>query len=133
MRVSMPSIVVCGMAALAGCGEITVPVSGKLTDGTMISGKATGKVSGEGTFSVQIPGGITCGGTYNAFDLARQLIVPAVCSDGRQGTAVINRTPDGMSGSAVVTLNDGTIGRVVFGRLTYEQTFPEPLPGKPIR
>ncbi len=119
---------------LAGCaGEITAPVTGRLLDGTPIVGSATGKVTGEGTFSVQIPGGITCGGTYNAFDMSQRLILPVVCTDGRSGTAVVDRTRDGLSGSAVVTLTDGTVGRVVFGRVTFEQAFPRPLPVKPIR
>jgi len=45
------------------------------------------------------------------------------CSDGRRGEAVVTRQLDRVSGTVIVTLNDGSRGQFVFGNLTYENYF----------
>lgn len=110
-------------AALFGCAsEFSIPVTGEVS-GTPAAGQATARMSGKGDFWVQIPGGMKCGGDYDALDTHPTLVVPVWCSDGRKGQAVITRQMDMTSGTAIVTLKDGTRGQFVFGNVKFEQAF----------
>lgn len=51
------------------------------------------------------------------------LVLTGKCSDGKTGHIVVTRTPDLMSGSAIVRLSNGTRGQFVFGNITYAQAF----------
>lgn len=48
--------------------------------------------------------------------------MPVRCSDGRTGTLLATR--QGMSGTVIGKLSDGTEGRFVFGNLSFTQAFP---------
>lgn len=112
------------VTALAGCAtEIKVPVSGQLDDGSPISGQAVANLSGAGTFFVAQPGGLRCDGSYDSLLDDPTLILPITCSDGRTGEAIITRELNGLNGTAIATLSDGTRAQMVFGDLRYEQAF----------
>lgn len=107
---------ITSLAILSGCGSFTVPASGLLSDGTVLTGTTTAAASG-GTFEVT-GGGITCSGTYDAMSSAKRIQAPASCSDGRTGTLDIVRNADGLGGVATGTFSDGTTGEFVFGKKT---------------
>lgn len=109
---------------LVGCAQqFSVPVTGQLADGTPAAGQATARTSGNGDFWVQVADGTKCSGTYNAYDTNPTIVVPVNCADGRSGQTIITRQLDGLSGTAIVTLDDGTRGQFVFGNLTFEQAY----------
>lgn len=99
-----------------------LPVTGQFAS-TPAAGQITAFNNGVGTFWVQIPGGARCTGDYQVRDPNPALVLQGKCSNGRQGQIVVTRTPDLMSGSAIVKLSDGTRGQFVFGNLTYGQAF----------
>lgn len=117
--------------ALSGCNAprsesvalFSIPVTGQLSNGVAAGGQATAFSTGFGEFWVKIPGGARCSGTYNVRDPSPTLVVPVACTDGHTGEAVITRTPDLMSGSALVSLSGGLTGQFVFGNITFSQTF----------
>lgn len=113
------------LAIVAGCGtaSISVPVTGQIGDGTPAAGEATARTDGKGTFWVQVPGGLNCSGNYNSLVVKPTLVVPVSCTDGRTGEAVITRQMDYTSGTAIVTLSDGTKGQFVFGNITFDQAY----------
>lgn len=104
------------LLALAGCGTYSTPAAVQISDGRQMVGTATAAASG-GTFHVTDGRGFSCDGTYDAFDSGRVISAPVLCSDGKIGTITIQRTPDLMSGTGEFVLNDGTHGRVAFGKL----------------
>lgn len=126
--------IVCGLVGLslliAGCARITVPVHGKLSDGTVASGAATASINGDGDFYVDVAG-LRCSGKYDAMDMKRSITVPVTCPDGRTGVADVRRSPDGMSGTARIALADGTTGQFVFGRYKYAEAFGSDAPPAP--
>lgn len=112
MRLSLSLL---ALALLSGCGSITLPAAVRLADGTALVGTTTASMSG-GTFQVASPDKkITCSGTYDALDQSPTLTLPVACTNGLYGSAVITRSPDGMSGSGSVVVSDGTIAQVAFG------------------
>ena len=119
--------VVALCTAISGCAmsELTVPMTGKLSNGRDVAGSATARVDGNSTFAVALAGGVTCSGNYDSTKVALNFTVPLLCADGRRGAAVIERRSGGLSGTAVVTLDEGTTGTFVFGNLKYEQAFNE--------
>ncbi|NNM71414.1 hypothetical protein [Enterovirga aerilata] len=109
---------------LAGCAtQISVPVSGQFGNGVPAAGQATARTSGEGDFWVQAPGGKRCSGTYNSLDTNPTIVVPVTCSNGARGEIVVTRQLNGLSGTAIGKLSDGTTGQFVFGDLKFEQAF----------
>lgn len=119
--------VVAFCSAMSGCAlsGLTGPVAGKLSDDSEVSSAPTARVGGDGTFAVTFPEGLTCSGTYDPLRVDRNFSFPVACADGRTGKSMLVLRDVGRSGTAVVTLNDGTIGRFVFGNLKYEQAFNE--------
>lgn len=101
---------------LAGCGSITVPVSGALTTGTSFAGQVTANLNGKGTFEAIGADGLYCSGTYDPFDRAETIVMPATCKDGRTATISATRNPDKVSGFGTITLSDGTTGTFKFGK-----------------
>lgn len=133
---SVSSLATVGSAlvcfALAGCmsapvGEprvmFSLPITGQFNDGSAAAGQASAMSNGVGVFWVKEPGGARCEGSYGVRNPNPTLVVPITCSDGATGEAVITRQPDLMSGSAIVALNNGRRGQVVFGNLRFEQAF----------
>ena len=115
--------ITAGLLALSGCAsEFSVPVTGEVS-GQPAAGQATARMSGKGDFWVQIPGGMKCGGDYDALNTQPTIVVPVWCGDGRKGEAVITRQMDMVSGTAIVSLTDGTKGQFVFGNIKFDQAF----------
>ena len=111
-------------AMLAGCAtEFSVPLTGQMSNGVAAAGQATARSGGNGSFWVQIPGGSRCSGSYDSTDTNPTIVLPVQCSDGRHGEAVTTRQLDGVSGTAIVRLSDGTTGQFVFGNLRFDQAF----------
>jgi hypothetical protein len=106
---------------VAAC-SFSVPVTGSL-GGQAAQGAATAKANGAGTFYVVTIDGLRCDGTYDAMTDAPTITAPVKCNDGRTGQLVITRSMDGLSGTVMGRLNDGTEGRFVFGNLRFDQTF----------
>ena len=100
---------------LTACGSITVPVSGKMEDGTAFAGKATASLSG-GTFEAIAPNGIYCTGTYDALSSKPTITMTATCKDGRTANIVSTRNKDMVSGNGTIVLSDGTKGTFNFGK-----------------
>ena len=99
-----------------------LPVTGQFGS-TPAAGQVTAFNNGVGTFWVQTPGGARCTGEYQVRDPNPALVLAGKCTNGKHGQIVVTRTPDLMSGSAIVKLSDGTRGQFVFGNLTYGQAF----------
>jgi hypothetical protein len=57
-----------------------------------------------------------CRGGYNAFTGSVNTVFSVHCDDGRQGTAEVVRDAGGRNGVGTITLSDGGVGRIVFGR-----------------
>jgi hypothetical protein len=57
-----------------------------------------------------------CTGSYNAFLGATDPIFAVRCDDGRTGTAEIVRDREGRNGIGYVAMDDGSKGKIVFGR-----------------
>lgn len=116
------------LSACVGAGGarqpiLQIPVTGQLSNGSAAAGQATAFSDGQGEFWVQVPGAERCSGTYNVRDPNPTIVVPVSCGNGKRGEAVITRQADLVSGTAIVSLNDKTRGRFVFGRLTFDQVF----------
>lgn len=110
------------LAALAGCvSQFAVPVTGMLGD-QAAQGEAVASTDGSGTFWVENIDGLRCDGTYDSKVTDPTIRVPVRCSDGRTGTLLATR--QGMSGTVIGKLSDGTEGRFVFGNLSFSQAFP---------
>lgn len=117
------ALVMLGAAALVACAsELKVPITGQFS-GQPSAGQATARSDGTGSFWVQTPRGARCQGGYNPLDTNPTIVVNIYCDDGRRGEAVIARQMDGLSGTAVVSLNDGTSGQFVFGNIKLDQAF----------
>jgi hypothetical protein len=107
---------ICSLPALSGCGTYSTPAAVQISDRRQIVGTAIAAMSG-GSFHVSDGKGFSCDGTYDALDTSRDISAPVLSSDGRIGTISLHRTPDLLSGSGDFVLNDGTTGRVAFGKL----------------
>jgi hypothetical protein len=57
-----------------------------------------------------------CRGGYNAFAGPADAVFAVQCDDGRRGTASIVRDQGGRNGVGTLTMSDGSVGRIVFGR-----------------
>lgn len=106
-----------------GCvSEFSVPVTGEI-GGQPAQGAATARLDGNGSFNVSNLDGLTCLGEYDALDSAPTIKSEVTCNDGRTGQLIITRTLNGISGTVIGRLNDGTDARFVFGDLTFAQAF----------
>ena len=115
--------ILVGTIALSGCStEFSVPVTGEIGN-TPAQGTATARLNGDGTFKVANLDGLTCQGDYDALDNSPTITTDATCSDGRTGKLIITRTLNGLSGTVIGRLSDGTNARFVFGDLTFGQAF----------
>lgn len=111
------ALIFAPFSLLASCGSLTVPAAVKMESGEVFIGTTTASMSG-GRFEVQNASRtIICKGTYDALDTSIVISAPVQCSDGRYGTLTVTRTPDLMAGTGTVTLADGTVGNVAFGKL----------------
>lgn len=100
---------------LSGCGSVTLPAAVQMADGTALVGTTTAAISG-GHFTVATADQrIRCSGTYDALDQRPSISVPVTCTNGLTGNAIVTRSPDGMSGSGIVQVSDGSVARVAFG------------------
>lgn len=106
----------------APAAMFALPVTGQFGS-TPAAGQVTAFNNGVGTFWVMTPGGARCAGEYQVRDPNPALVLTGKCSDGKTGQIVVTRTPDLMSGSAIVRLSNGTRGQFVFGNITYAQAF----------
>jgi len=57
-----------------------------------------------------------CRGGYNAFMGATDAVFAVQCDDGRHGTATTVRDTSGRNGVGTLTMSDGSVGRIIFGR-----------------
>lgn len=113
---------------LASCGTITLPAAVKMDAGEVMIGTTIASPSG-GKFEVSTPNNsTTCSGTYNPYNTSPILEAPFKCSDGRFGNLVVSRSPDGMEGTGLINLSDGSKGRVAFGS-SASRVFDEPNVG----
>ena len=103
--------------SLSGCGNYTTSAVVKTSTGQTLIGTTTASLSG-GTFQVAANDGLQCYGTYDSLDPQPTISAPITCNDGRVGTLLVTRTTDGLSGSGVALLSDGTEARIGFGRLS---------------
>lgn len=111
-----------GLSILSACATgYTVPVTGMI-GADAAQGEAVARTDGNGTFWVETIDGLRCDGTYDSRITAPTIRVPVKCSDGRTGSLLATR--QGMSGTVIGKLNDGTEGRFVFGNLSFSQAFP---------
>lgn len=106
--------------ALAAC-SFSVPVTGRIGE-DLAQGQATAAASG-GTFSMATTLGLICQGNYDTTSREPTINAPVSCNDGRSGNLIITRTMDGLSGTVIGRLNDGTEAQFVFGNLTFDQAF----------
>jgi hypothetical protein len=67
-------------------------------------------------------GRTTCRGSYNAFAGDKDAIFDVRCDDGRQGSANMILGADGSNGIGTMTMSNGEIGRIVFGRNALQGT-----------
>jgi hypothetical protein len=61
-------------------------------------------------------GDTLCRGAYSAFRGSVNTVYSVRCDDGRTGTAEVMRDAKGRNGVGTITLSDGGVGRIVFGR-----------------
>jgi hypothetical protein len=113
------------VAFLAGC-SVTEPIEGITSDGQVLQGTTTASMSG-GRFT-GTSDNLSCSGTYNPAESSRTISMPMKCNDGRTGVIVATRDPDGISGTGIAHLSDGTVARFAFGADIASLT-PPPPPG----
>lgn len=70
-----------------------------------------------GSFRVS-DGSLSCRGTYNAFLGAKDAIFDVYCDNGKSGWADFVRDRSGRNGIGRVYLDDGSVGKIVFGYAT---------------
>lgn len=61
---------------------------------------------------------MSCRGSYNAFFGATEPVFDVSCDNGKRGKARIVRDREGRNGIGRVVMNDGTVGKIVFGYAT---------------
>jgi hypothetical protein len=103
-------------AILSSCAvtAVTEPVVVIGPNGQTLRGTATGRMNGDGSFSVTDER-LTCSGNYNS--LSREVTINAqvLCSDGRKGIVISTRESSGLAGHGTVKLNDGSQWTFIFG------------------
>ena len=100
---------------LAACAvTVTEPVVVIGKNGQTLRGTATGRMNGDGSFSVT-DGQLTCGGNYNSLSMETTINAQVLCSDGRKGIVTSTRESSGVAGHGTVRLNDGSDWTFIFG------------------
>ena len=101
---------------LAACAvtAVTEPVVVIGKNGQTLRGTATGRMNGDGSFSVT-DGQLTCGGNYNSLSMETTINAQVLCSDGRKGIVISSRASSGRGGHGTVRLNDGSDWTFIFG------------------
>ena len=64
----------------------------------------------------------TCRGSYSAFVGDLDAVFAVSCDDGRRGSATVIHGQDGRNGIGTITMSDGDIGHIVFGRNALQGT-----------
>jgi len=65
----------------------------------------------------RVSDGLTiCRGAYNAFTGSTDTVFAVTCDDGRRGTARTVRDMSGANGVGTLSMDNGDLGRIVFGR-----------------
>jgi hypothetical protein len=96
------------------CACATGPVTVHGETGQTLLGSYNATLIG-GTFSVT-DGKLTCSGSYNSLDYSTTISMAVECSDGRSGTATVNRNSSLTSGTGTVQMEDGSRATLVVGR-----------------
>lgn len=118
-----PHAILAATLLFAGCAtEFSVPVTGAIGK-EPAQGTATARMSGDGAFWVATTRGLRCEGSYDSKSRDPTITAPVTCNDGRTGNLIITRTLDGVSGTVIGRLSDGTESRFVFGNLSFDQAF----------
>jgi len=102
-------------AQQAANAEEYFPIRGRDSKGKIYQGQSTARASGLGDFWVENLDGVRCSGTYNSIDPSATIKAKVVCSDDRQGFAIISRSSNGRHGIAIAKLDDGTTAELAFG------------------
>ena len=110
----MRRLVALVLAAILSACAVTEPVVVIGKNGQTLRGTTTGRISGDGTFSVT-DGQLTCGGNYNSLSTEITINAKVLCSDGRKGIVISTRDSSGMAGHGTVKLNDGSEWTFIFG------------------
>lgn len=106
------AISLCAAGWLTAC-SITEPVVVIGQNGQILRGTTTAALTG-GSFTVS-DGKLTCGGSYDAWDLSTTISMAVTCSDGRKGIIIATRDNSGTAGSGTVRLSDGSTATFLFG------------------
>ena len=110
----MRRLVALGLAAILAACAVTEPVVVIGQDGQTLKGTSTARMSGHGSVTVT-DGKLTCGGNYNSLSGEITINIPVLCSDGREGFAVVTRESSGVAGHGMVKMNDGSEWSFIFG------------------
>lgn len=113
MRWMMPIV---AAVFLSGC-SFNFPVVGRLNTGEPVHGKIVLNTNGVGTFRIFRQNGMSCAGTYDAYDESQKIRVPVTCSDGKTGIVIATRDASGLSGHAFAEIDDGLRGRFIWGNI----------------
>lgn len=104
-----------GLALLAACSDITLPVAVIGPTGHILRGTATARLSGDGSFEAS-DGKLRCAGTYDALSTSPTISFPVQCSNGLKGLGTAIRESSGLAGSGSIRMSNGTDWRFVFGK-----------------
>ena len=113
MKAVLATVAVILAATLSACA-VTEPLVVIGKDGQTLKGITTARMSGHGRFTVT-DGKLTCGGNYNSLNTEVTINIPVLCSDGREGFAVVTRESNGVAGHGMVKMNDGSEWSFIFG------------------
>ena len=110
----MRRLVALVLAAVLPACAVTEPVVVIGKNGQTLRGTTTGRMNGDGSFSVT-DGQLTCSGNYDSLSHEITLNAQVLCSDGRKGIVVSTRESSGLAGHGTVRLNDGSDWTFIFG------------------
>jgi len=99
---------------IAAACDVVYPVAVVGPTGTVFRGHANAAFLEGGRFQAS-DGTIFCSGTYRPVQAGETSTFPVQCSNGLSGigTAIFE---DGISGGGVITMQDGSAWRFIFGR-----------------
>ena len=110
----MRRLVALVLAAILAACAVTEPVVVIGQNAQTLRGTATGRMNGDGTFSVT-DGQLACSGNYNSLSTEVTINAQVLCSDGRKGIVISTRESSGVAGHGTVKLNDGSEWTFIFG------------------
>jgi len=102
------------LAAILSSCAVTEPVVVIGPNGQTLRGTTTGRMNGDGSFSVTDER-LTCSGNYNSLSTEPTINAKVLCSDGRKGIVISTRESSGLAGHGTVKLNDGSQWTFIFG------------------